>query len=74
MANRKQRHHHTAVAQQHTQAEINKRLHRAHALSKAMYFESISCDGVLPSALSATLSYVADDLRDIQQLVNGRVR
>ncbi|EDT8774283.1 derepression protein [Salmonella enterica subsp. enterica] len=71
MANRKQRRPHTDVQRIHTQTEINRRLDRAHTL--ALFLPSdlrrLPC-GPMPLWLPSVLDYIADDIGDIQALLN----
>lgn len=70
MANRKQRREH--VARRHIQTEINRRLYRAITVARVMYFNML-CDQegqITPDYIASTFSYLADDLRDMQRLVN----
>lgn len=74
MANRKsrQRQHHTQADVQriHTQTEINRRLHRAHSIAFIMYINMLHerHSDILPSYIAAIFSYLADDLRELQEL------
>ncbi|RAX33063.1 UNVERIFIED_CONTAM: derepression protein [Escherichia coli] len=72
MANRKQR---RAVAERrHIQTEINRRLYRAITVARVMYFNML-CDQegqITPDYIASTFSYLADDLRGIQRLVNDQ--
>ncbi|EGG3071172.1 derepression protein [Salmonella enterica] len=71
MANRKTRR--DSADRLHIQTEINRRLYRAEKLAKCLYFESISDNSVLVElCISSVLSYLADDLQDIHDLVNGK--
>lgn len=79
MANRKPRQRHTRSDVQrqriHTQTQINHRLHRAEELARCLWLESISDNAILPEAcISSVLSYLADDLRDVHRLFNGKKR
>ncbi|EAM2148799.1 derepression protein [Salmonella enterica] len=71
MANRKQRRTHADVQHIHTQTEINRRLDRAHTL--ALFLPSdlrrLPC-GPMPLWLPSVLDYIADDIGDIQALLN----
>ena len=73
MANRKQC---RAQAERiHTQTEINRRLYRTERLARCLYFESVSDNSVmLQMCISSVLSYLADDLRDVHDLFNGKKR
>ncbi|EEN5591006.1 derepression protein [Salmonella enterica subsp. enterica serovar Mountpleasant] len=73
MANRK---HTRADAQRiHTQTQINRRLYRAQQLANCLYFESISDNSIMVElCISSVLSYLADDLRDVHDLFNGKKR
>ncbi|EPF6928599.1 derepression protein [Salmonella enterica subsp. enterica serovar Muenchen] len=67
MANRKQRR--TNADRIRTQIEINRRLFRAEQLAHCLYFESISDNSILVQlCISSALSYLADDLQEIQKL------
>lgn len=67
MANRKQRRAHADRI--HTQAEIDRRLFRAERLAHSLYFESISDNSILVQlCMSSVLSYLADDLQELQKL------
>ncbi|EEK2577420.1 derepression protein [Salmonella enterica subsp. enterica serovar Montevideo] len=69
MANRKQRHTRADAQRIHTQTQINHRLHRAEELARCLWLESISDNSVVVEmCISSVLSYLADDLRDIQKL------
>ncbi|EDJ9088404.1 derepression protein [Salmonella enterica subsp. enterica] len=73
MANR--RHTRADVQRIHTRTEINRRLYRAQRLAKCLYFESISDNSVVVEmCISSVLSYLADDLRDVHKLFNGKKR
>ncbi|EBC2122884.1 derepression protein [Salmonella enterica] len=69
MANRKSRRAH--ADRLHTQTEIDRRLERAHSL--ASYLSSdllrLPC-GPMPLWLPSVLDYIADDIGDIQALLN----
>lgn len=67
MANRKQRRAHADRI--HTQTEIDRRLFRAERLAHSLYFESISDNSILLQlCISSVLSYLADDLQELQKL------
>lgn len=67
MANRKQRRAHADRI--HTQTEIDRRLFRAEQLAHCLYFESISDNSILVQlCMSSVLSYLADDLQELQKL------
>ncbi|EIO3281917.1 derepression protein [Salmonella enterica] len=72
MANRKQRHTHADVRRIYTQTEINRRLHRAHKVAFIMYINMLHerHSEVMPSYIAAIFSYLADDLRELQELTN----
>ncbi|EEJ7180314.1 derepression protein [Salmonella enterica subsp. enterica] len=73
MANRKPRRTHTEVERIHTWTEINHRLYRAEALARCLWLESISDNSVVVEmCISSVLSYLADDLRDVHDLFNGK--
>ncbi|KFB99669.1 hypothetical protein GTGU_04108 [Trabulsiella guamensis ATCC 49490] len=64
-----------AAAQNHRITEINRRLFRAEKLASCMYFESLTSDSILSElCIPAVLSYLAEDLRDVQQLINDTDR
>ncbi len=69
MANRKQ--HHTIAERRHIQTEINRRLSRAFRVAKIMHINMLherSCE--LSNLYSSSVfSYLADDLRELQQLI-----
>ncbi|EAY8675558.1 derepression protein [Salmonella enterica] len=71
MANREQRRTHADVQRIHTQTEINRRLDRAHTL--VLFLPSdlrrLPC-GPMPLWLPSVLDYIADDIGDIQALLN----
>lgn len=71
MANRKQRQSRDQVARIHTQTEINRRLDRSHSLAAYLRLELLNmpCDR-LPLWLPAVMDYIADDIGDIQRLLN----
>lgn len=57
------------VARIHTQTEINRRLYRASQLARCLYFESIGDNSILVQlCMSSVLSYLADDLEELQNL------
>ncbi|EAO1993142.1 derepression protein [Salmonella enterica] len=73
MANRKQRQ--SLAERRHTQTEINHRLHRAEELARCFWLESLTENGVaVEMCISSVLSYLADDLRDVHDLFNGKKR
>lgn len=76
MANRKQRRAQSARAQRlHTQTEIARRLYRAHNLSCYLSLDLLRMpQGIQPLWLPSVLSYLADDLRDVQQMVSEKNR
>ncbi|EAW0245115.1 derepression protein [Salmonella enterica] len=69
MANRKQRR--AQAARIHTQTEINRRLERAHNLALFLPSDLLRqpC-GPMPLWLPSVLDYIADDIGDIQRLLN----
>ncbi|EFC3984368.1 derepression protein [Escherichia coli] len=69
MANRKQ--HRTIAERRHIQTEINRRLYRASRVARIMFINmSHEHSHVLSNAYSAAVfSYLADDLRELQQLI-----
>lgn len=71
MANRKQRRTHADVQCIHTQTEINRRLERAHNLALFLPPDLLRLpDGTMPLWLPSVLDYIADDIGDIQRLLN----
>ncbi|ELQ4284964.1 derepression protein [Salmonella enterica] len=73
MANRKQRRTRADVERIHTQTQINHRLHRAEDLARCLWLESLSDNSVVVEmCISSVLSYLADDLRDVHNLFNGK--
>lgn len=71
MANRKQRRTRADVERIHTQTEINRRLERAHNLALFLPSDLLRqpC-GPMPLWLPSVLDYIADDIGDIQRLLN----
>lgn len=73
MASRKRTH--ADVKRTHTQTQINHRLHRAEELARCLWLESLTENGVVVEmCISSVLSYLADDLRDVHDLFNGKKR
>ncbi|EDK0310406.1 derepression protein [Salmonella enterica] len=71
MANRKQRRTHADVRRIHTQTEINRRLERAHNLALFLPSDLLRLPhGTIPLWLPSVLDYIADDIGDIQRLLN----
>lgn len=71
MANRKQRRTHADVRRIHTQTEINRRLCRSHTLAHYLSAELLTMPvNRLPLWLPAVMDYIADDIGDIQRLLN----
>lgn len=71
MANRKQRQRRDQVARIHTQTEINRRLERAHNLALFLPSDLLRLPhGTIPLWLPSVLDYIADDIGDIQRLLN----
>lgn len=69
MANRKQRR--DQIARIHTQTEINRRLYRSHTLAHSLSTELLTMPvNRLPLWLPAVMDYIADDIGDIQRLLN----
>ncbi|EOV3581379.1 TPA: derepression protein [Escherichia coli] len=69
MANRKQ--HRTIAERRHIQTEINRRLSRAFRVAKIMHINMLherSCE-LSNLYSSAVFSYLADVLRELQQLI-----
>ncbi|HGU7778372.1 TPA: derepression protein [Escherichia coli] len=69
MANRKQ--HRTIAERRHIQTEINRRLSRAFRVAKIMHINMLherSCE-LSNLYSSAVFSYLADDLHELQQLI-----
>lgn len=73
MANRKQRQRQSRdqVARIHTHTEINRKLDRSHTLAYFLCAELLNmpCDR-LPLWLPVAMDYIADDIGDIQRLLN----
>lgn len=71
MANRKQRHTRADVQRIHTQTEIARKLDRSHTLAAYLRLELLNmpCNR-LPLWLPAVMDYIADDIGDIQRLLN----
>lgn len=71
MANRKQRQRRAQIARIHTQTEINRRLERAHTLALFLPSDLHRLPvGPMPLWLPSVLDYIADDIGDIQKLLN----
>ncbi|ENT8939862.1 TPA: derepression protein [Salmonella enterica] len=71
MANRKQRQRRAQADRIHTQTEINRRLHRAHTLALFLPSDLHRLPyGPMPLWLPSALDYIADDIGDIQALLN----
>ncbi|ECA7250762.1 derepression protein [Salmonella enterica] len=71
MANRKQRRTRADVERIHTQTEINRRLHRAHNLAYFLRIEMLARPVDAPNLwLPSVLDYIADDIGDVQALLN----
>lgn len=71
MANRKQRQSRDQVARIHSQTEINRRLYRAHTLALFLPSDLRRLPyGPMPLWLPSVLDYIADDISDIQRLLN----
>lgn len=71
MANRKQRQSRDQVARIHSQTEINRRLYRAHTLALFLPSDLRRLPyGPMPLWLPSVLDYIADDIGDIQRLLN----
>ncbi|EAY4423716.1 derepression protein [Salmonella enterica] len=71
MANRKQRQRRDQIARIHTQTEINRRLYRSHTLAHSLSTELLTMPvNRLPLWLPAVMDYIADDIGDIQRLLN----
>ncbi|HHY7932315.1 TPA: derepression protein [Escherichia coli] len=70
MANRKQQR--VRTERRHIQTEINRRLYRALTIARVMYFNMLCEQGcrITPDYIASTFSYLADDLRGMQRLVN----
>ncbi|EFO8356621.1 derepression protein [Salmonella enterica] len=72
MANRKQRRAHADRI--HTQTEIDRRLERAHSLASYLSSDLLRLPyGQMPLWLPSALDYIADDIGDIQVLLNRPV-
>lgn len=71
MANRKQRRTRADVKRIHTQTEITRRLERAHNLALFLPSDLLRLPhGTMPLWLPSVLEYIADDIGDIQALLN----
>lgn len=71
MANRKQRRTRADVERIHTQTEISRRLERAHNLALFLPSDLLRLPhGTIPLWLPSVLDYIADDIGDIQALLN----
>ncbi|EOF6577497.1 derepression protein [Salmonella enterica] len=69
MANRKQRR--AQAARIHAKTEINRRLYRSHTLAHYLSAEQLTMPvNRLPLWLPAVMDYIADDIGDIQRLLN----
>lgn len=69
MANRKQQR--AYAARRHIQTEIDRKLHRATTLAKFLPVDLQQQPyGAMPLWLPFALDYIADDLRDLQQLIS----
>lgn len=70
MANRRQQR--ASAEHRHIRTEINRRLYRAITVARVMYFNMLCDQGgqITPDYIASTFSYLADDLRDMQRLVN----
>ncbi|ENT3490220.1 derepression protein [Salmonella enterica] len=69
MANRKQRR--AQAARIHAKTEINRRLYRSHTLAHYLSAELLTMPvNRLPLWLPAVMDYIADDIGDIQRLLN----
>ena len=69
MANRKQ--HRAYAARRHIQTEINRRLFRAFRVARIMHINMLhERSHALSNSYSASVfSYLADDLRELQKLI-----
>lgn len=71
MANRKQRRTRADVARIHTQTEINRRLDRVHTLARFLPSDLLRLPpDAIPLWLPSVLDYIADDIGDVQRLLN----
>ncbi|EFU5481616.1 hypothetical protein HT342_002083 [Salmonella enterica subsp. enterica serovar Muenchen] len=71
MANRKPRHTRADVERIHTQTEISRRLCRAHTLALFLPSDLLRLPhGTIPLWLPSVLDYIAEDIGDIQALLN----
>ena len=70
MANRKQQR--AYAARRHIRTEINRRLFRAHNIARIMHANMLhKRSNALSNLYSASVfSYLADDLRELQDLIN----
>lgn len=58
------------TSRMHNTCEINRKLHRAHALAFFLSIDMLRQDyGPMPLYLPAALSYIADDVSDIQAIL-----
>lgn len=75
MANRKPRRTRADVERIHTQTEINRRLYRARNLAYFLRIEMLSGSVDAPNLwLPSVLDYIADDIGDVQALLNKPAR
>lgn len=71
MANRKPRR--TRADRIHTQTEIDRRLDRAHTLASFLPLDLLrQPHSTMPLWLPSVLDYIADDIGEIQALLNGK--
>ncbi|EBJ8356047.1 derepression protein [Salmonella enterica] len=71
MANRKQRRAHADRI--HTQTEIARRLERAHTLASFLPLDLLrQPHSTMPLWLPSVLDYIADDIGEVQVLLNGQ--
>lgn len=74
MANRKPRRTRADVERIHTQTEINRRLYRARTLALFLPSDLRRLPyGPMPLWLPSVLDYIADDIGDVQALLNKPV-
>ncbi len=70
MANRRTR---ADIIRSNNQTEINRRLYRAHTLAHFLQFDLRHSEyGPMPLWLPHVISYLADDICDVQQLLNKK--
>lgn len=64
----------SAITRTHNACELNKKLHRSRQLALCLSLELLTDkQSMLPLYLPAALSYIADDLSDIQGLIKDLI-